>query len=208
MHHVSRTHRVNLDWLFERIKLESNISVMYVHTNQQTADISTKGSSTCQKWNELMIMIDVVPESRHRSPIFSRCDFGSACSAEGEEKPSVYRRSLDTNRRVVKVRALRQKRVRHEKSSPLISADEKTQSDVKGQENLGQASDDRSHKVQQSDASSQENPGQASGDRLHFPGVLALGEKSQKVPDGFEPFEQGLSCEPPDTHTISLWNNR
>ena len=35
--------------------------------------------------------------------------------------------------------------VRHQKSSPLISAQEKTQSDVQGQENPNQASGDRSH---------------------------------------------------------------
>ena len=32
MRHVSRTHRVNLDWLLERITLNANISVKYVHT--------------------------------------------------------------------------------------------------------------------------------------------------------------------------------
>ena len=60
--------------------------------------------------------------------------------------------------------------VRHTKSSPLISAQEKTQSDIKGQENPGQASGDQPRMVQQSDDPSQENPGQASGDRLHFTG--------------------------------------
>ena len=35
---VSRRHRVNLDGLFGRVNLESNISVKCVHTNQQIAD--------------------------------------------------------------------------------------------------------------------------------------------------------------------------
>ena len=35
--------------------------------------------------------------------------------------------------------------VRHEKTSPLTSAQEKTQSEIKGQENPGQASGDRLH---------------------------------------------------------------
>ena len=48
--------------------------------------------------------------------------------------------------------------VRHPKSSPLISAREMTQSELKGQE----------------------NPGQTSGDRLQFPVVQARGDKSQK----------------------------
>ena len=53
-------------------------------------------------------------------------------------------------------------------SSPLTSAQEDTESDVKSQENPGQASGDQPRLVQQSDDPSQENPGQASGDRLHF----------------------------------------
>ena len=39
MRHVSRTHRGNLYWLCERISVSSNISVKYVHTNQQIASI-------------------------------------------------------------------------------------------------------------------------------------------------------------------------
>ena len=39
MSHVLRTHRVNLDWLFEKNDLNSNMSVKYVHSNQQIADI-------------------------------------------------------------------------------------------------------------------------------------------------------------------------
>ena len=38
MRHVSRTHRVNLDLLFERINVNSHIAVKYVQTNQQIAD--------------------------------------------------------------------------------------------------------------------------------------------------------------------------
>ena len=70
---------------------------------------------------------------------------------------------------------------RHAKSSPLISAQDQTQSDVKDQENPGQACGDRLHfpgvqapgdwsrKVQQSDDPSQDYPGQVSNYRLHFP---------------------------------------
>ena len=32
MRHVSRTHRVALDWLFDRINLESKIQIKYVDT--------------------------------------------------------------------------------------------------------------------------------------------------------------------------------
>ena len=46
MRHVSRTHRVALDWLFDRINLDSKIQVKYIDTKNQLADILTKGNFT------------------------------------------------------------------------------------------------------------------------------------------------------------------
>ena len=39
MRHVSRTHRVALDWLLERIIFESKIQIRYIDTKRQLADI-------------------------------------------------------------------------------------------------------------------------------------------------------------------------
>ena len=44
MRHVSRTHRVALDWLFDRINLDPKIQIKYIDTKNQLADILTKGS--------------------------------------------------------------------------------------------------------------------------------------------------------------------
>ena len=46
MRHVSRTHRVSLDWLFDRINLDPKIQIKYIDTKNQLADILTKGSFT------------------------------------------------------------------------------------------------------------------------------------------------------------------
>ena len=43
MRHVSRTHRVALDWLFDRINLDTKIQITYIDTKNQLADILTKG---------------------------------------------------------------------------------------------------------------------------------------------------------------------
>ena len=43
MRHVPRTHRVALDWLFDRINLDSKIQIKYIDTKNQLADILTKG---------------------------------------------------------------------------------------------------------------------------------------------------------------------
>ena len=46
MRHVSRTHRVALDWLFDRMNLDSKIQIKYIDTKNQLADILTKGIFT------------------------------------------------------------------------------------------------------------------------------------------------------------------
>ena len=43
MRHVSRTHRVALDWLFDGINLDSKIQIKYIDTKNQLADTLTKG---------------------------------------------------------------------------------------------------------------------------------------------------------------------
>ena len=43
MRHVPRTHRVALDWLFDRINLDPKVQIKYIDTKNQLADILTKG---------------------------------------------------------------------------------------------------------------------------------------------------------------------
>ena len=46
MRHVSRTHRVALDWLFDKINLDPKIQVRYIDTKHQLLDILTKDNFT------------------------------------------------------------------------------------------------------------------------------------------------------------------
>ena len=46
MRHVPSTHRVALDWLFDRINLDTQIQIKYIDTKNQLADILTKGNFT------------------------------------------------------------------------------------------------------------------------------------------------------------------
>ena len=39
MRHVSRTHRVALDWLFDRVNLDPKIQIKYIDTKNQLADM-------------------------------------------------------------------------------------------------------------------------------------------------------------------------
>ena len=59
MRHVSSTHRVALDCLFERINLDSKIQIKYIDTKNQLADILTKGNFTRDEWNHLLCLFNI-----------------------------------------------------------------------------------------------------------------------------------------------------
>ena len=59
MRHVSRTHRVSLDWLFDRINLDSKIQIKHIDTKNQLADILTKGNFTRDEWNHLLTLFHI-----------------------------------------------------------------------------------------------------------------------------------------------------
>ena len=69
MRHVSRTHRVTLDWLFDRINLDPKIQIRYIDTKHQLVDILTKGNFTRDEWNNLL-------------HLFNISHFSSTCCAE------------------------------------------------------------------------------------------------------------------------------
>ena len=56
MRHVARTHRVALDWLFDRMNLDPKIQNKYIDTKNQLADILTKGNFTRDEWNHLLCL--------------------------------------------------------------------------------------------------------------------------------------------------------
>ena len=59
MRHVSRTHRVALDWLVDRIYLDTKIQIKYIDTENQLADILTQGNFTRDEWNHLLCLFNI-----------------------------------------------------------------------------------------------------------------------------------------------------
>ena len=59
MRHVSRTHRVALDWLFDRINLDPKIQIKYIDTKNQLVDILTKGNFTRDESNHLLNLFNI-----------------------------------------------------------------------------------------------------------------------------------------------------
>ena len=59
MRHVSRTHRVALEWLFDRINLDPKIQIKYIDTKNQLGDILTKGNFTRDEWNHMLSLFNI-----------------------------------------------------------------------------------------------------------------------------------------------------
>ena len=59
MRHVSRTHKVALDWLFDRINLDTKIQIKYIDSKNQLADILTKGNFTRDEWNLFLSLFNI-----------------------------------------------------------------------------------------------------------------------------------------------------
>ena len=59
MRHVSRTHRVALDWLFDRINLDPKIQIKYIGTKNQFEDMLTKGNFTRDEWNQFLCLFNI-----------------------------------------------------------------------------------------------------------------------------------------------------
>ena len=59
MRHVTRTHRVALDRLLDRINLDPKIQIKYIDTKNQLADMLTKGNFTRDEWNHLLCLFNI-----------------------------------------------------------------------------------------------------------------------------------------------------
>ena len=59
MRHVSRTHVVALDWLLDRINVDSKIQIKCIDTKNQRADKLTKGNFTRDEWIHLLCLFNI-----------------------------------------------------------------------------------------------------------------------------------------------------
>ena len=91
MRHVSRTHRVALDWLFDPLNLDPKIQIKYIDTKNQLADILTKGNFTRDEWNHQLNLFNI----RHFSS--TACTAAMAKRAQqgsGEERVTAKSRPM------------------------------------------------------------------------------------------------------------------
>ena len=91
MRHVSRTHRVALDWLFDRINLDPKIQIKYIDTKNQLADILTKGNFTRDEWNHLLCLFNI---SHFSSTVCSDTMAKRSQQDSGEERVTAKSRPM------------------------------------------------------------------------------------------------------------------
>ena len=91
MRHVSRTHRVALDWLFDRINLDPKIQIKYIDTKNQLADILTKGNFTRDEWNHLLTLFNI---SHFSSTLCTAAMAKRAQQGSGEERVTAKSRPM------------------------------------------------------------------------------------------------------------------
>ena len=88
MRHVSRTHRVALDWLFDRINLDPKVQIKYIDTKNQLADLLTEGNFTRDERNHLLCLFNI----GHFSSI-NKCRAMSKRTQEGAGEERVTAKS-------------------------------------------------------------------------------------------------------------------
>ena len=91
MRHVSRTHRVALDWLFDRINLDSKIQIKHIDTKNQLADILSKRNFTRDEWNHLLSLFNI---SHFSSTICSAAMAKRVQQGSGEKRVTAKSRPM------------------------------------------------------------------------------------------------------------------
>ena len=91
LRHVSRTHRVALYFLFYRINLDTKIRIKYIDTENQLADILTKGKFTRDEWNHLLNLFNI---SHFSSTACTAAMAKRAQQGSGEERVTAKSRPM------------------------------------------------------------------------------------------------------------------
>ena len=88
--HVSKTHRVALDWSLDRIDLVTKIQIKHVDTKNQLADILTKGSLSRDEWNHLLCLFNMMN--------FSMCSYSHLSNFLSDNSDQVGKQSAMSKR--------------------------------------------------------------------------------------------------------------
>ena len=86
MRHVPRVHRVDVDWLLEKIFTDTGINIKYINTKAQIADIFTKGSFTETTWKVYADCFkSACPDFGNRSQISSQIKSSNTLNSQQKQ---------------------------------------------------------------------------------------------------------------------------
>ena len=68
MKHIPRTHKIDTDRVFERIREDPSINIKHVSSKSQIADIFTKGSFSADLWEHLRKLTGIQPPTFQKPP--------------------------------------------------------------------------------------------------------------------------------------------
>ena len=85
LRHIRRTHRVNLDWLYEAFD-KDEINLRYVRTNQQIADVLTKHFSNRDAWRDLLSLLGLRRSGQKNSSALPEVAKEKISTGEGKTK--------------------------------------------------------------------------------------------------------------------------
>ena len=94
MRHVSRTHNVALDWLFDRINLDPKKQIKYVDTRNHLADILTTGSFARDEGNHLLCLFNILSKSVFSCIHFSEMMIFVPCQKKADAGWKTSRRRM------------------------------------------------------------------------------------------------------------------
>ena len=92
MRHVSRSHRVALNWLFDRINPDPKVQNKYVESKNQLANISTGGSFTRDEWHNLLHLFNIMNDTT-----FSRGHFYGHTFLSARKQTEMSKRSQESS---------------------------------------------------------------------------------------------------------------
>ena len=67
LRHLPRTHKIDVDFLFDILRRDPGLQLKYVPTRLQIADILTKGAFTGALWERMLTLMQILPPTKHKS---------------------------------------------------------------------------------------------------------------------------------------------
>jgi hypothetical protein len=102
LRYVPRTHRINLDWIFELVSNDPGVFIKWISTKEQLADILTKGMFTAAQFQSLVEGAMIGPKFEKSGANLVSNEVSRCCYAECNTSFKVHHTRFDTQKMVHK----------------------------------------------------------------------------------------------------------